>query len=479
MIVPAPPSLVFRGESWSGDRVAGMAAAWREALRDALGEAPGPLAMVMANHPESVALFFALSCFPVPVVVLSLDLDPWRCDPPLPRGTRLVLSPRLGYLATEAPGLDVAPIVLADPEALHGTPGEPLAMATPGFVLFTSGSTGLPRPVYRSAASLIRLSTDLMAAIGVARGGGVIATLPLGRAFGLNHALMAATVLGSSLAVLERFDHGAVLRLFASRAYQYWAGTPAMADVLGRCPLSGAHHPAPPLCVIGGRVSADVARRFEDRFQVPLRGIYGTTETGTVSIDAAHAAQVRSDTAGRPLAGIDLRVADDPRQPFPAETPGRIWLSSRYLMDGYGFPPDLDRPGTIDGWWPTPDVGHLDRAGRLSVLGRLDDCFRTAAGHLVNPGAVAAALDTYPGVLDVAGLPLATAGGPVLGLLVESAAPLNVDDLRRHLLRSVPAWSQPRIIETTAALPRLASGRADRRACITRLQRALDGNDAG
>ena len=111
-------------------------------------------------------------------------------------------------------------------------------------------------------------------------------------------------------------------------------------------------------------------------------------------------------------------------------------------------------------------------------LGRLDDCFRTNAGHLMNPAAVGAALETYPGVTDVAAVPLPTAKGPVLGVLVQGVEALRVGDLRRHLARALPAWAQPSVLETTDALPRLPSGKMDRRACIESLKKTLPPEDA-
>jgi long-chain acyl-CoA synthetase len=347
-------------------------------------------------------------------------------------------------------------------------------MTTPGFVLFTSGSTGLSRPVYRTTVAVLDGVRASLVRLGAQRGGGVIATLPLARAFGFNHGLMAAVVLEASLALVPRFDHGTLLRLFATRAYHYWSGTPMMGDVLGRCPAPD-RHVAPPLCIIGGRVSKEVARRFTERFGVPLRSLYGTTETGTISVDSAPAAEVCSISAGLPLPEVDLRVGDDPRRPFAAGTVGRIWLASpRYLMKGYGFPPDLEPPETVDGWWGTPDVGQLDRAGRVTIVGRLDDCIRTEAGHVVNPEAVTLALENYPGVTDLVVVPLATADGPMIGVLVEGAGSLNSAVLRTHLWRSLPSWAQPRVLETTAALPRLPSGRVDRKACIALLAQSLD-----
>src|SRR5580765_5894741 len=334
MTVILPPPLVFQGQNWSTDALAGMAVGLRHALGGERGRSTRLLAMVMANRPESIALFFALSSFPVPLVLLPPDMQPWRSDPPLPRDTLLVLLGSERDLEARARSLDVPIAIIEEPEPRGGSPDAPAFMTMPGLVLFTSGSTGRPRPVYRSTRALF-----------------------------------------------DHFEHTGLLRLFASGGYRYWAGTPMMADVLGRTRLSG-RHPAPPVCVVGGRVSSEIARRFLERFGAPLRQCYGTTETGSITVDGAPSDRVRSDTAGRPLAGVDVRIGDDPRVPLQAGHVGRIWLSTpAYMMDGHGFPPDLDLPETVDGWWGTPDVGALDDRGALVVSGRLDDCFRTDAGH--------------------------------------------------------------------------------------------------
>lgn len=170
---------------------------------------------------------------------------------------------------------------------------------------------------------------------------------------------------------------------------------------------------------------------------------------------------------------MQVRIGDDPRSPVAAEVSGRVWLSTpAYLMDGYGFPPVLEPPETVDGWWGTPDIGRLSADAHLTVSGRLDDTFRTSSGHLVNSGSVAAALEGYPGVAEAAVVPLAGATGPELGVPVERIGDVSVAELRRHLARTLPDWSRPRVIELATALPRLANGRIDRRACIEILQEA-------
>jgi acyl-CoA synthetase (AMP-forming)/AMP-acid ligase II len=299
----------------------------------------------------------------------------------------------------------------------------------------------------------------------------VIASLPLDRPLGIHHGLLLAAVLGRPLGLIERFHHHAVLALFASGEYHYWAATPAMVDILGRCPLAGPHA-APPRCMINGRLSSAIARAFEARFGVRPRPVYGLTEQGPVALDDGPDSAVRPDTAGRPLPGIGLRVGDDPRAPLPPGQVGRVWISNPWRMEGYGYPPSLERPESVDGWWASPDLGWLDEAGYLTLAGRTDDCLRMGTGHLVNPATVAACAESHPGVREAAVVALDTAGERVLAVLVESVETLRRTDLRAHLACSLPAWCQPRIVETVPALPRLSTGRADRRACVEILRKA-------
>jgi long-chain acyl-CoA synthetase len=474
-----PPAIVFQGQRWTRAQLGLSATASWRTLRKRFPRPTGPIAMVMANDPQSVALFFALSCFPAPLVLLPPDLAPWRSDPPLPHDTQVVLAPTLVRLEAEIRKLGVAVTVLDEEPAPRSVGEEAPFMVTPGLVLFTSGSTGLPRPVYRATAAVLDGVRAALAMLGVSHGG-VVTSLPLARAFGFNHGLIAATVQDVPLALQPRFDAGALLRLFATGEYHYWPATPVMADVLSRTPFP-AGHPVPRFCICGGRTSASLAARFRERFGIPLRPLYGTTETGTISVDTGPDDEVRSETVGRPLPGVALCVGDDPRRPVAAGTLGRLWLSSRrYLMEGYGFPPGPLAPALVEGWWGLPDVGRLDAEGRLSIAGRFDDCFRTDAGHLVNPAAVSRALENYPGVTEVAVVPLTAAtGGPRLGVLVEGAVPLATEDLRAHLWRSLPSWAQPHVLRTTSALPRLANGRIDRQTCIARLQTFLDQDARG
>ncbi|WP_228255061.1 o-succinylbenzoate--CoA ligase [Ornithinimicrobium avium] len=162
---------------------------------------------------------------------------------------------------------------------------------------------------------------------------------------------------------------------------------------------------------------------------------------------------------GAPLRDVRVRVEED----------GRVSLGGPVLAEGYADRPDLtaerfrtDADGTR--WFRTDDRG-VWRAGRLTVLGRLDDVIVTG-GHKVEPRDVETALRRLPGVSDalVVGVADPEWGHRVAALLVPSGQPLPTDRLRRSLSPGLPRHAVPRQVVWRDSLPLLESGKPDRAA---------------
>jgi acyl-coenzyme A synthetase/AMP-(fatty) acid ligase len=239
-----------------------------------------------------------------------------------------------------------------------------------------------------------------------------------------------------------------------------------VAEVLARGPLRDVP-PAPENCVVsGGALPSPVGVQFAARFGIPLRPSYGMSELGVVTTDDSPPDRIRTDAAGRPLPGVRVCIGEDPSRPSAPGVVGRVLVRSPWAMLGYGFPPDLDASRLRDGWLTTQDVGSVDADGFLTLGGRADDAFKTAAGHLVAPAAIARCLVTFPGVSDAAVVPLEGAVGRLIGALVEAPASVSPAMLRKHAAASLPKWAQPRVVVVTPELPRVSGGKVDRRACI-------------
>ncbi len=463
------PRVFTLGRWWSADELDALARRWRGEVLGRLGEQGGLVATALPASAEGVALFVGLSALPGPLVVLPPDVRAWRTAPAVPDGTPLILPPALRHLASAAQEAGLAPLLLHEPgegPAMNAPPFVPLA--GPGVVLFTSGSTGGPRAVYRPTAALLAGARARAAAL--RSGEGVLIGASLASAQGLNY-LLVSMVLGGALGLLDPLDHRAALAALASPAFACWRASLHFADALGRCALVGPPV-APRLCLVSSLVPSAVCDAFLARFGVPLRQSYSSTETAFIASDDGPAAEVRPETVGRPLSGVAVRIGDDPAARAAPGEPGRIWVRTPWLMAGYGFPPAVERPVQVEGWWPTRDVGALREDGRLVLAGRLDDCIRTREGRLVNLAAVAATLGEMTGVTGAVVVPLDGPAGRSFGAVIECEPGVAVAALRTGLADKLPPWSWPRALEVVPSLPRLPNGKPDRLACVSLLARA-------
>jgi long-chain acyl-CoA synthetase len=368
--------------------------------------------------------------------------------------------------ALDAAGLRAVVLPEASARAAH-----PRFFATPGFIVFTSGSTGEPKPTFRSVRGLVQAARVIADTYALPDGVRVAACLPFPTSFGLAQAIVLPSVLRGRVSLLERFDHRSLLTLFATERFDYWPGTALMADLLVRAPLGEWSGQAPAVCSLsGGYLAEPVYRRFLERFGVPLRQSYGRTECSFITSETAPAEEIRPETVGTPSPGVELRCGDDPERPAATEEPGRIWIRCAWHSEGYGYPPHLAPIARADGWCATEDLGALSPDGRLTILGRIDDCFKTTGGFLVSPAQVSGVLRADAGVVDAAVVPVAVLGGTGIGIVAVTRGALGVSGIHERARRTLPAWLHPAAVAVRPEIPALPSGKHDRAACIALLE---------
>ena len=324
------------------------------------------------------------------------------------------------------------------------------------LVAATSGTTGIPKGALLTAAALTASATATHDRLGGP--GSWLLALPPHHIAGVQ--LLVRSVLAGStpveIDVSSGFDvaeiPNAISRLGPGRRYTSLVAA-QLTKALGHPAVAAALAELDAVLLGGGPAPGPV---LDDAAAAGITVVrtYGMSETaGGCVYD------------GVPLDGVRLRTVG-----------GRIIIGGTTLAKGYRNPVDPD-PFAEPGWFATDDLGAIDDAGVLTVLGRADDAISTG-GLTVLPQPVEAALCTHPAVSDCAVFGLADdrLGQRVVAAIVVrdgSAAP-TLDVLRAQVTRTLDATAAPRELHVVAALPRRGIGKVDRAALARRFAGTSD-----
>ncbi|MEU3628416.1 polyketide synthase [Amycolatopsis coloradensis] len=360
--------------------------------------------------------------------------------------TRIVDDAGAGLLITEArhaatarevqaerPRLRV--VFIEDELSAQGEPRDDLDLDEPAWLLYTSGTTGLPKGVLTTQRALLWSSAACYGPMfGISGADTVLWPLPLHHAYAMSQAFAGTIALGTHTRIVDRELRGALTAYPGS----VLAGTPATFLNL-RQEIQGPL-PAPRLCLSGGAPCTPSARAaVRELFGIPVLDGYGSTET-TGKI----AAQLPGEDGLTPLPGMEIRVVD-----------GQIEVR------GPGVAPGVEG---VDGWYRTGDAGRLAE-GRLTVDGRVDDVI-VCGGQNVHPTEIEAVIAEIPEVGDVlvAGRPDGVLGSVPVAFLVPRSGELDLDEVRRLCRRKLSPFKVPVAFHRVERLPRTPSGKAMREA---------------
>jgi acyl-coenzyme A synthetase/AMP-(fatty) acid ligase len=216
----------------------------------------------------------------------------------------------------------------------------------------------------------------------------------------------------------------------------------------------------------GTALPEETARRFGDRFGIPLGQAYGLIEAGLPCINTGHAG-APATSVGPVVPGYEVAVFADDGAIVPAGTEGEVGVRGAGLFDAYFSPWRPRDEVTRAGWFMTGDVGAFDATGALHLRGRTKAVI-SVAGMKVFPEEVEARLDSHPAVREsrVYGCPHAHLGEvPYADVVVrdEHRASFDADALLGYCARELSSWKVPLKVRVVSSIPRTPGGKILRR----------------
>ena len=372
--------------------------------------------------------------------------------------TRVLNDAMLGALATPV-----------DPNLLD----DPSDAGTTAAILFSGGTTGLPKQVAHSNAAVI--ATMERGEWGWPTGAGEIwlPVAPFTHIYGFLMGLVNPIIRSGSVVIPERFQPDLILDLLMrEKVTIFGGGPPAIYQALMASEqFAQAKFPHLRVCPGGGApFPMDVQRRWEAATGLKIYEGYGMTEIAPISINTeAHGAKQGSAGKAVPDTEIEIVVLDTGDRVLPSGEAGEIRVKGPHMMGGYTGNPEETKTTLRHGYVYTGDIGILDEDGFLTITDRKKNVI-FVSGFNVFPREIEELLLTHPAVSGacLVGGPHPRSGEvPVAFVTLRSAC--DAQEIIRFCKEHLIKYKRPAQVIILPEMPLSPAGKVDRIALVARL----------
>ncbi|WP_046318976.1 AMP-binding protein [Mycobacterium sp. UM_Kg1] len=343
--------------------------------------------------------------------------------------------------------------------------GDPPPAGSDALLVFSSGTTGMPKAVRHTHASLAAAVEHWRDALGLSAADRLQVATPPSHILGLLNIATALSV-GAWVRLHRRFDVDVMLRSIETDRITVEMAVAPIALAIAAHPSLESFDLSSLRFIMWGAtpVTAAVADTVTRRTGVPFVPAYGTSELPVIACNPVGAA--RLDSVGMPVPGVEVKVValdgDTAGQPVPPGVAGEILVRSASLMAGY-LPASATAEVVRDGWFHTGDVGYLDGDGWLRITDRCKEMIKVR-GFQVAPAEIEAVLHEHPAVADcgVFGVPDERDGEAVVAAVALNA-PVSDAELCDLVGERLASYKRLRRVVFVPEIPRLPSGKLLRR----------------
>ena len=438
--------------------------------------------LLLMNSAEFMEAYFALAKVGAVVVPLNWRLVPDELEFILKdSGTRrLIFGPEFLETVTELHvrgertdvgqwlqvGGDEAAYFAESYEAFRdaGSAAEPEPAAVDDdmlYIMYTSGTTGLPKGVVHTHNSAIWAILTIAATAEYVEADRYLAALPMFHVGALTP-LAVNVYKGATSVVMRAFDPVLAWELIEREKITTGLMVPAMLNFMLQSGAAGRFRYDTVRWIMTG--AAPVPLALTEKYAgmgIGVLQVYGLTEScGPACVMDTESALRKPGSTGRAFFHTDVRVVNEAGEPCAPGEAGEVVVRGAHNMREYWNRPDATAEALKDGWLHTGDVAVMDDEGFVSIQDRIKDMI-ISGGENVYPAEIEGVLMSHPGIVEAAviGVPSEKWGESPLAIVVRSDDTLSVADVMDFCRGKLAGYKRPQAVQFVEEIPRNPSGK--------------------
>lgn len=335
-------------------------------------------------------------------------------------------------------------------------------------LLYTSGTTGVPKGVMLSNRNIITNIAQGLARLDATAQGSVLCALPLFHVFMQLICVWGAIFLGATIIIVPKIDRRALIKGLSYQP-ELILGVPALYGLF--CRMKTLDFSNVRYFISGGDALPDKIRLyFGLLYRRKLCNGYGLTETSPVIAIDCDDVVAATNTVGKPVVGVACQLRDEEGKTLTNGI-GTLWVKGDNIMLGYYHAPEATAHVLQDGWFNTGDLAYFDPEGKLVICGRDKDLI-VNKGIKIYPQEVENILMSHPAVFMAGVVGKSDGDGqiPVAFVAVQKESPDLADELTALCLQALARYKVPRQIIIRSELPMTTTGKVDKKALRHELQ---------
>jgi acyl-CoA synthetase (AMP-forming)/AMP-acid ligase II len=442
------------------------------------------VALLMQNCVDFIGLFFAAAKLGIVVVPLNNRLTPSELSFILSdSGARAMFyGAECAELIAGVKANDEHTLAVGTWVQLHADSGDDHSLtdllaaaseeepdATAGgednlFIMYTSGTTGLPKGVVHTHETISWAALSWVTSMDVRYRDRMLLPLPMFHVAALT-SIIASTVGGGTLVSMPNFDPMTVWALIKEERVTTGGSVPAILNFMRQVPDFATFESEHFRCFITGAAPMPKAliEIYNDKDMQVVQG-YALTETGGGgSFLLNEYALSKIGSAGAPVMFCEIRVRDSDGN-MSARGTGEVVIRAPFVMKEYWNRPDATEEAFDNGWFRTGDIAEIDEDGFIFIKDRIKDMI-ISGGENIYPAEIENVIIAHPAINEVAviGLPDEKWGEIACAIVVGDEAQTDEEGIISHCAEKLSRYKLPKKVVFIEVIPRNPAGKVLKR----------------